>query len=153
MLWPARHQRDAGRAAVRGLACAIAAMALVLPRTSVPAEVIFYGQPVKKVTTTYKSSEAEALSASKASEFAVTITSEGGRFYWASRENTPLVRTESGAYITYLAANGSGYVRIYQPFMYEMMSQLPPDQRAKEIGYVEHLVHEFGSVTYYGDKQ
>ena len=127
-------------------------MVLLLP-VSTAAEVVFYGQPVKKITTTYESSDAQLLIPSRAREYAVTITSEEGRFFWASRENKPLERTESGTYITYHAMDGSGYVRIYQPIMYEMMSQLPPEQRAREIGYVEHLVYQFGSITYYGDKR
>ena len=128
------------------------AAALLLP-ASTAAEVVFYGQPVKKITTTYESSDSQLLIPSKAREYAVTITSEGGQFLWASRENKPLARTEGVTYITYHATDGSGYVRVYQPFMYEMLGQLPPDQRAKEIGYVEHLVHQFGSITYYGDKR
>ena len=45
------------------------------------------------------------------------ISKIGDDYYWASRENNKMVRIESGAFITYLAANGSGYVRVIQPGM------------------------------------
>ncbi|MEK6263144.1 MAG: hypothetical protein AABP62_31590 [Planctomycetota bacterium] len=41
------------------------------------------------------------------------ISEIDGKFYWASRENVLMRRVESGAFITYVAANAAGYVRTY----------------------------------------
>lgn len=126
---------------------------MLLVPVAAGAEVVFYGQPAKKVTTTHEATDTEALTPESASQLAVTITFQDGKYYWASRSNKPLFRSESGSYITFHAVDGSGYIRVYQPFMYELMAQLPPGQRDREIGYVEHLVHMFGSITYFGHKR
>ena len=55
--------------------------------------------------------------------------------------------------MTFYAADGSGYVRVYQPYMYELLGKLSPAERAREVGYTEHLVHQLGSITYFGDKR
>ena len=45
----------------------------------------------------------------------VVISQIGDNYYWASRENTPLVAIDAGAFVTYFAVNGRGYVRVIKP--------------------------------------
>ena len=70
-------------------------------------------------------------------------------------EETPAVRwqPESGAYVTYHAVDGSGYVRVAGPVLSGLLEQLPAEQRSGEVEYVEHLVIQFGSVTYFGNRR
>ena len=59
----------------------------------------------------------ESLPREGAVNLACLISKIGDDYYWASRENKRMVRMESVAFITYVAANGSGYVRVIQPGM------------------------------------
>ena len=36
--------------------------------------------------------------------------------------------------------------------MYELLAKMAPADRAGEAGYMEHLVDQLGSITYFGDK-
>ena len=90
------------------LAFLIAVFAYAAPSSA--ADIVFHGKPIKKVTSTFEDTKAEALSDQASTEFAVTVISEGGKFFLASRENKPLNKSESGSYITFHAIDGSGYV-------------------------------------------
>jgi hypothetical protein len=76
------------------------------------------------------------------------ISEIDGEYYWASRENRPLVRLVSGAFVTYLAADGSGYVRTISPGLKAAASSM--SQTEATFDYVEHLLVGLRSVTYYG---
>ncbi|MEW6714244.1 MAG: hypothetical protein AB1306_04000 [Nitrospirota bacterium] len=115
-------------------------------------EIIFTGIPDIKISEGGTSRIPEKINKDRAIGFKCTITKIDDRYYWTTRENIELVPIPSGAFITYWAANGSGYVRIVKP---EMKS------RVKEMGamagdpeeifdYVEHLLIGLKSITYYG---
>jgi len=116
-------------------------------------KVVFEGHPIRKVESSFERVVSSTLSDQDALKYAVRIVEMQGKYYWASREMRELVRHESGAYITFLAVDGSGYVRIGIPLMLDLRDQLPPEQRSKEIGYTEHLLIQFASVTYYGNRR
>lgn len=61
----------------------------------------------------------------------------------------PLVKQEARAYVTYVATTGAGYVRVLSPSMRKALAAMAPEQREKEF-YVEHMVNQLGSVTYFG---
>lgn len=79
------------------------------------------------------------------------ISEIGGRYYWATRENTEVVRQVSGAFITYLAINGSGYVRVIDKSVKAAASLMSPTE--VEFDYVEHMMLGLRSVTYYGNSR
>lgn len=114
--------------------------------------VVFEGRPLRKVESSFGGTLEGAVTADDAFKYSVRIVERQGKFYWASRDMLELIRRESGAYITFFAANGSGYIRINIPEMLDLRDLLPDDQRRKEIGYVEHLLIQFASVTYYGNR-
>lgn len=62
--------------------------------------------------------------------------------------NMACVISEIGAFITFLAADGSGYVRIIKPALKGAASQMSPTE--KTFDYVEHLLMGLRSITYYG---
>ena len=79
---------------------------------------VFKGTPQFKISEGGIERVPEALSRQVAANLAVVISKIGDDYYWASRDNTPLVEVDgAGAYVTYIAANGSGYVQVIRPEM------------------------------------
>ena len=114
--------------------------------------VVFEGRPIRKVEVTHTAELATSLSADAAFKYAVRIVQRNGRLFWATRDMLELQRVEAGGYITYFAVNGSGYVRTFIPLMLDMRDALPAAQRRSEIGYTEHLLTQFASITYFGNR-
>jgi hypothetical protein len=81
------------------------------------AETVFSGIPSTKVSEAGLDRVVTQLDRKNAVNLACVISEIGGKYYWATRENKQLVRTESGAFITFVAVNGSGYVRFINPKM------------------------------------
>jgi hypothetical protein len=71
---------------------------------------VFVGTPINKITISESDVIEAGNSGTDAKEYQVVIEEIEGEFYWASRENLKLVPVESGAYITFIATNGSGYI-------------------------------------------
>jgi hypothetical protein len=57
------------------------------------------------------------------------------------------------SYITYHASDGTGYVRTGTALLLDLRDRLPESQRREEIGYVEHLLTQLASITYYGNRK
>lgn len=105
-------------------------------------DIVFTGIPSSKVIVSESSSSRIQLSEQDAFDSKVIITKAGEKYFWSSRGNTELSLVRSGAFWIFLATNGSGYVRIV-------------DQELRDIvganySYVEHLPMMLNSVTYYG---
>jgi len=62
-----------------------------------------------------------------------------------------MARIESGAFITFLALTGAGYVRIIAPAHKAAASLMGDTER--QFDYVEHALIGLKSVTYYGTRQ
>jgi hypothetical protein len=112
---------------------------------------VFKGQPTVKISEGGVSRVPEQLSYNQAVNFECVISEIGGRYYWASRENKELLRTEGGAFITLVARDGSGAIRIIKPGL-KTAASLMSDTEAK-FDYVEHLLIGLRSVIYYGVAQ
>ena len=117
--------------------------------------IIFTGIPKIKISEGGVSRIPENVTKDKAFQFKCTITKMDDKYYWTSRNNVELLSIDSGAFITYWAANGSGYVRVTKPAMRAEMkrvSAIVGDPEA-EFDYVEHLLLGLKSVTYYGTEK
>jgi hypothetical protein len=117
--------------------------------------IVFTGVPEIRISEGGVSRVPETLTKDKAIKFKCTITRVGGKYYWTSRENVELVLIASGAFVTYWAANGSGYVRVVKPEMkgeVKKVGAIAGDPEAK-FDYVEHLLLGLKSVTYYGNSK
>ena len=121
-----------------------------LPLVVDAAEVVFEGYPVKKIETNENSSNTSLLTKTQGPEYKVTIVKDGENYFWATRGNVQVVPRQSGFYVTYLAVNGAGYVRTLAPEARNLFKQMPAEEQAKQFLYLEHLVHQMGSITYYG---
>jgi len=88
------------------------------------------------------------LTRAEAANVHCVISEIGGKYYWASRENKPLVLIRGGAFNTYIAADGSGYIRVTIPEMKKTVDAMGGAEA--DFDYVEHLLIGLSSVTYYG---
>ena len=131
------------------LAIFVLATILFLPSGSgAQATTVFAGLPGVKISEGGVERVPENVSRDRAVNLACVISRIGEKYYWASRENKEMVRIASGAFITFLAVDGAGYVRIVAPGMKEAVS-LMGDTETK-FDYVEHALIGLRSVTYYG---
>ena len=89
-------------------------LALFISPLSVNAqeEILLTGMPEIKISEGGTNRTPEKLSNTKAMEYKCTIIKIGDKYYWATRGNVEMIPIQSGAFITFLASNGSGYVRI-----------------------------------------
>ena len=143
-----RHHRGAlvKRTVISCLAVATLCHASVLRA----AELEFEGTPSVKVVLLEGKPQSASVAGLEATELRVVIVREGDKYFWRSRENVPLMKTVSGSYVTYLAMNGAGYIRVLTPEMRKLREQLPAAEREKEYVYMEHLINQLRSVTYLG---
>lgn len=114
--------------------------------------IMFTGVPEIKISEGGINRVPENLTKDKAIKFKCTITKIDDKYYWTSRENVELIPIASGAFITYWAVNGSGYIRVVKPESKEEVRKLgamagDPEEK---FDYVEHLLLRLKSVTYYG---
>ena len=114
-------------------------------------EVVFTGIPTIKISEGGSSRIPQKISGAKSVEYKCTITMIDDKYYWATRENVEFVPVSNGAFITFIAMNGSGYVRIIKPGMKEIAALM--DVTEKEYDYVEHMILGLKSVTYYGQSK
>ena len=117
--------------------------------------IIFTGIPEMKISEGGVTRTPENLNKEKAINFKCIITKIDDKYYWTSRENIELIPISSGAFITYWAVNGSGYVRVVKSEMKEEVKQLGAlaSDPERQYDYVEHLLLGLKSVTYYGQSK
>jgi hypothetical protein len=108
----------------------------------------FTGLPSVKVTEGGIERSAEKIEQSKASNVACIVKEIDGKFFWETRGNKPLLKIDSGAFVIFLAVDGSGYVRLIKPSLKEATSLMSNTE--KNFDYVEHLILGLRTVTYYG---
>lgn len=129
-----------------------AAMTWVAPRAVQAQSVqVFRGIPEVKISEAGNERTIDSLHRQDAVNFATVISEIGGKYYWASRENKELVRHQAGAFITYLAVDGSGYIRVIEPAFKSTAALLSSTEA--DFDYVEHLPLGLRSVTYFGRSQ
>jgi hypothetical protein len=110
--------------------------------------VVIHGVPSVKISEGGIDRAVENIQPSKAVSLACVIQEIDGKYYWASRGNKPLVQVTSGAFITYLAVDGAGFIRTIDPSSRTAAALLSDTESTFE--YVEHLNLGLRSVTYYG---
>lgn len=100
----------------------------------------FEGTPQTKVEVTLGAASSDVVPKDERAKRRVVITRDGDKYYWASRDNTPLYKLDSGDYVTYVSATGVGYVRVLSP----------RKSIGRNVRYMEHLTVQMGSITYFG---
>lgn len=112
---------------------------------------VFSGIPVIKISEGGIERLPETIQRDKAINLGCVISEIGGRYYWATRENTEMVRQVSGVFVTFIAINGSGYVRIIEKTGKAAASIM--SQTEAEFDYTEHMMIGLRSITYYGNSR
>ncbi|HIE07627.1 MAG TPA: hypothetical protein EYP64_06250 [Desulfarculaceae bacterium] len=110
--------------------------------------VVFKGLPIVKISEGGVSRVPENITKDRAVDLKCIINKISGSYYWTSRENVKLLRIDSRAFSTFVAENGSGYIRMVNPDLKDAAS-LMSETEAK-YDYVEHLLIGLRSITYYG---
>jgi len=112
-------------------------------------EIVFTGIPKIKISEAGIDRVIDKLSGAKAIEFKCTITKIEDKYYWTTRENVEMVPVKSGAFITFVAINGAGYVRIINPDFKKATSFM--GETEEKFDYIEHLLIQLKTITYYGN--
>ena len=113
-------------------------------------QVVLEGLPTKRIERTAEFSTATVISGLESQSSAVRITKADDIYYWSSRGNIPMSRIEDGIYITYVAVDGSGYVRTLNAIAREVFQRQASDDQVGQTMYVEHILVGLESLTYYG---
>jgi hypothetical protein len=121
---------------------------MLVQAISVFAEPVFVGSPITKVSEGGILRTAETLPPDRAATLLCVISTDNGKYYWASRGNVELIPLSAGAFTTYIAVNGSGFVRVISPGLKEVASLAGETETS--FDYVELLLLGLRSVTYYG---
>ena len=109
----------------------------------------FVGVPAVRISEGGVERFAEKLEQSKSMELACVVKEIDGKFIWASRENKPLVKIDTGgAFVMFVAVDGSGYIRQIKPSFKNAASLMSSTE--KSFDYIEHLLLGLRTVTYYG---
>ena len=129
----------------------VVASGIMPGQTNAQSRTVFSGIPVIKVSEGGTERLPETIRRDSAVNLRCVVSEIDGKYYWATRENKEMVRHASGAFVTYVAIDGSGYVRIVDPSAKGAASLMSPTET--KFDYVEHLLVGLRSVTYYGHAQ
>lgn len=113
--------------------------------------IVFQGRPSVKIAEAGLGRAPEALSSRDADYFECVISKVGDDYFWASRQNARLVKVEAGAFTTFTAIDGSGYVRVTKKEKKAAASLV--GRTEARFDYVEHLLVGLRSFTYYGHER
>lgn len=69
-------------------------------------------EPDIRLAATRDSATRRVLSASERQQNAVLIVKRGDEYFWASREDRPLVHVLSGVFHLFIEPSGGGYVKV-----------------------------------------
>jgi hypothetical protein len=109
----------------------------------------FTGIPTVKISEAGIERNVEKIEKINSQNLNCVIKEVDGKFYWETRGNKQLVRIDGlGAFVTFVAVDGSGYVRIVKPNLKEAVSLMSQTERT--FDYIEHLLLGLRTVTYYG---
>ena len=113
-------------------------------------EIIFSGVPVLRISEGGVDRVVENIKEEKAFEFKCVITKIGNKYFWSTRNNVELIPMQSGAFLTFVATSGAGYVRIIMSGLKDAAALT--DETARQYDYVEHMLTGLKSVTYFGNQ-
>jgi hypothetical protein len=98
--------------------------------------VVLNGTPIIQAKGNLQESKNTQLSESQKNEYRILITKEGDNYFWATRENRPLIKTLSGEFSIFIDPLGSGSVRVAE--------------KDGLIMYLEQMAIGFQTVSYWG---
>jgi len=112
--------------------------------------IVFSGIPSVGTTDAGVARESKPIASGEAKRLEVIVTEDGGKYFWASRENKPLIRAENERFITFVAPSGEGYIKIAKP---ETVQMLRAGIQGYPFTYIEHLTVGLTTYTYFGSER
>jgi hypothetical protein len=105
--------------------------------------VVFTGIPTVRVDTAGLDPDARKLSAEDGKKYQCRIVARKKKYYWASRGDKELIRSDAGDFTYFISEEGTGYIKIYKG---------APGGHAPNslFGYLEQLSSGLKTVTYFG---
>ncbi|MAP41595.1 MAG: hypothetical protein CMP01_05215 [Woeseiaceae bacterium] len=109
--------------------------------------VVLDGVALVRISETGSNRIVETLE-EEVAEVTSVVQKIGDRYLWTTRDNTELRRYDHGTFITYVAEDGSGYIRVFDQDMRTMFDGL--NELDGVFDYLEHFPLGLTTVTYYG---
>lgn len=133
--------------------CILLFMLLTSACATASETIVFIGEPELKISEGGLDRVIDTLQKTVSNKNRCMITRQNNTFFWKSRGYTKLIKIDSGAFTTYIAENGSGYIRISKPGLRELIKNSATHTNDPEahFNYVEHLLIELKSITYWGN--
>ncbi|MDP6580003.1 MAG: hypothetical protein QF681_05040 [Vicinamibacterales bacterium] len=133
-----------------GLVLTLLVAAVAAPLAAAQPTTVFHGRPGLKISEGGMERVPTMLNEAIGATLEVVITEENGRYFWASRQNTEMGAVSNSAFTTFIALNGSGYVRVKSENIAETGFRVTPTEQ--RFDYVEHIPLGLNSVIYYGNR-
>lgn len=121
----------------------VSSSAIAAPR------IVFSGTPSKKMQNAAIQCDHFEVPDFDPTKFKLIITEENGRYFWTTRDDTELTKVvnSTGAYTTYIANNGVGFVRIQDHATTAVLHSKIPSYT---YDYMEILLQGLTTITYFG---
>lgn len=117
--------------------------------TEATEKVVFVGTPRVRIIESGTERKPEHLAENEGMEYQCIITEVDDEYFWTTRENVELVPVISELYITFLATNGSGYVRMVNPEYKDALNSVLGETE-QDFDYIEHMLLGLTTYSYYG---
>jgi hypothetical protein len=104
-------------------------------------EVVFRGIPTVRVFGTVEGEDRQKLEEEDGKKNECVVMRKGNKYFWASRENVPLARTDAPNFTYFVHTGGGGYVKVFTGRRSDVNA--PAD-------YIEHISRGFETITYWG---
>jgi hypothetical protein len=105
--------------------------------------VVFRGTPSTRLFASVDSEMRIALNADEAKKNECVIVSRKNKYYWASRNDGPMIRIDAPQFTYFVHSGGAGYVKVFT-------GERSPDSKAD---YIEGITQGFDVITYWGTAQ
>jgi len=102
-------------------------------------EVVFGGIPSIRIDADGKDSVRVELSEQGGKKYECRIVGRGKKYFWASRANRELIRSDSGDFTYFISPEGTGYVKISLA-------------KGGNFDYMESFTTDLKTVTYWGKR-
>ena len=103
--------------------------------------IVFRGVPTVRVFSDPDKDDRQKMEGDVANKNECVIMRRGKKYYWASRQNAPMTRTDVPPFTYFFHNSGAGYVKVYT-------GERGPATASAD--YVEHINRGFETVTYWG---